>query len=60
MLTALANDESPTGHRVAAVDRRALLAQVAAMSGRTELGSLLHAADAAAGRLAARRRDSAA
>jgi hypothetical protein len=43
--------------RSAPVDRRRQLALTAdAMSGRMDLGGLLHAADAAAGRLAARRR----
>ena len=57
MLTALVIDPSTTGHRLAAADLRAHSALVATMSGRGELGDLLHAADAAAGRLAARRRD---
>ena len=60
MLTALAIAPSPTGHQLAAADPRAHAALVATMSGRTALGDLLHAADAAAGRLAARRRDRAA
>jgi CheY-like chemotaxis protein len=43
--------------RIAPVDRRRQLALTAdAMSGRMDLGGLLHAADAAAGRLATRRR----
>nr|WP_281372026.1 response regulator [Modestobacter versicolor] len=47
--------------RVARADRRASMASAAdVLSGRMDLGGLLHAADAAAGRLAARRRDIAA
>jgi hypothetical protein len=43
--------------RIALVDRPGQLALAAGtMSGRMDLGGLLHAADAAAGRLAARRR----
>jgi hypothetical protein len=60
VLTALVTAPSTTGHRPAAVDLRAHSALVASMSGRSELGDLLHAADAAAGRLAARRRHRAA
>jgi CheY-like chemotaxis protein len=44
--------------RVADADRRGQLASAAAaMDGRADLGDLLHAADAAAGRIAPRRRD---
>jgi CheY-like chemotaxis protein len=42
--------------RIAAVDRRRPAFAADAMSGGTDLGGLVHAADAAAGRLAARRR----
>jgi len=43
--------------RVATADRRQLASVAYAMGGGTEFGGLTHAADAAAGRLAARRRD---
>jgi hypothetical protein len=60
VLTALTTVPSPADHQLATADPGAHAALVATTSGRTALGDLPQAADAATGRLAARRRDHAA
>jgi hypothetical protein len=63
MLTAVAPDASPARRQVTGLLElagRGVHEAADAMGGRPELAGLLHAADAAAGRLAARRRDLAA